>query len=125
MHLNRARPLRLLRSHWPSCRAEGKPGHERPHVLAHLAERHGLDRLVEADISAVDQDFEHLAPPQRHLEAAGGVALDQAAHQHHARDGARDAGLGHSVPLTRQNSRTRSGTLSRAAMVEASSIGRC
>jgi hypothetical protein len=43
--------------------------------------------------SAVDQDVEHLTSPPRYLEAAGGVALYQATHQHHGCGGAGNAGL--------------------------------
>jgi hypothetical protein len=44
-----AERLRLLGSNWPSCRAESKPGHQRPHAeLAHTGEGHGLDPLFEA-----------------------------------------------------------------------------
>jgi hypothetical protein len=69
-----------------------------------------------ATASGPDQDFEYLPPLRRHLEPAGGVALDQPAHRHHCRGGAGDAGLGPFGQWGIGNPFT--------AMLDASSIGR-
>jgi hypothetical protein len=73
--------------------------------------------------SASDQNLENLMPLRRHLEPAGEVAPTKPRTSIMVVVAPVTPAWAHSLPLARQNSRTRSGTSSWAAMVEASSIG--